>query len=149
MQLKRFLTEREDAVSPVIGIILMVAITVILAAVIASFVIGLGPGEAAPTVNFNSEYESSSNTLTVSVTGGDSVPHDQLSFSGSGISSIQGNPPESHWPVGHASGSVDGETAVQSGDDVELTTTLNSYSIDVVWISADESTTQTLTTFER
>jgi hypothetical protein len=117
--------------------------------VIASFVIGLGPGEAAPTVNFNSEYESSSNTLTVSVTGGDSVPHDQLSFSGSGISSIQGNPPESQWPVGHASGSVDGETAVQSGDDVELTTTVNSYSIDVVWISADESTTQTLTTFER
>jgi flagellin-like protein len=33
--------EREDAVSPVIGVILMVAITVILAAVIAAFVFGM------------------------------------------------------------------------------------------------------------
>jgi flagellin-like protein len=32
----------DDAVSPVIGVILMVAITVILAAVIATFVLGLG-----------------------------------------------------------------------------------------------------------
>jgi flagellin-like protein len=33
--------EREDAVSPVIGVILMVAVTVILAAVIAAFVFGM------------------------------------------------------------------------------------------------------------
>jgi len=36
--------ESEDAVSPVIGVILMVAITVILAAVIAAFVFGLVSG---------------------------------------------------------------------------------------------------------
>lgn len=35
---------REDAVSPVIGVILMVAITVILAAVIAAFVFGMASG---------------------------------------------------------------------------------------------------------
>ena len=40
--------EEEDAVSPVIGVILMVAITVILAAVIAAFVFGMGPPEQAP-----------------------------------------------------------------------------------------------------
>ncbi len=34
-------TEREEAVSPVIGVILMVAITVILAAVIGAFVFGM------------------------------------------------------------------------------------------------------------
>jgi flagellin-like protein len=34
-------TKNEDAVSPVIGVILMVAITVILAAVIAAFVFGM------------------------------------------------------------------------------------------------------------
>jgi flagellin-like protein len=34
--------ENEEAVSPVIGVILMVAITVILAAVIAAFVFGMG-----------------------------------------------------------------------------------------------------------
>jgi len=37
-------SEDERAVSPVIGVILMVAITVILAAVIAAFVLDIGPG---------------------------------------------------------------------------------------------------------
>ena len=41
MKLKKLFTE-ERAVSPVIGVILMVAITVILAAVIGAFVLGLG-----------------------------------------------------------------------------------------------------------
>jgi flagellin-like protein len=39
-----FIMTREDAVSPVIGVILMVAITVILAAVIAAFVFGMAGG---------------------------------------------------------------------------------------------------------
>ena len=38
--------EDERAVSPVIGVILMVAITVILAAVIAAFVLDIGPGDS-------------------------------------------------------------------------------------------------------
>jgi len=41
MQFKKLIDE-ERAVSPVIGVILMVAITVILAAVIGTFVLGLG-----------------------------------------------------------------------------------------------------------
>ena len=40
----------EEAVSPVIGVILMVAITVILAAVIAAFVFGMSPPAKAPSV---------------------------------------------------------------------------------------------------
>ncbi|SDQ44896.1 type IV pilin [Natronobacterium texcoconense] len=39
---QQFGSEDERAVSPVIGVILMVAITVILAAVIATFVLGIG-----------------------------------------------------------------------------------------------------------
>ena len=43
-------TQNENAVSPVIGVILMVAITVILSAVIAAFVLGMaGNIEKAPT----------------------------------------------------------------------------------------------------
>jgi len=42
------MNRNEDAVSPVIGVILMVAITVILAAVIAAFVFGMGAPETAP-----------------------------------------------------------------------------------------------------
>ncbi|QCS41686.1 type IV pilin [Natrinema versiforme] len=40
-------SEDERAVSPVIGVILMVAITVILAAVIAAFVLDMGTGQSA------------------------------------------------------------------------------------------------------
>lgn len=42
-------SDEERAVSPVIGVILMVAITVILAAVIAAFVLDIGPGETDPS----------------------------------------------------------------------------------------------------
>ena len=53
--------EDERAVSPVIGVILMVAITVILAAVIAAFVLDIGPGDstitAAADVSDNGEDE--------------------------------------------------------------------------------------------
>jgi flagellin-like protein len=55
------LFQDEDAVSPVIGVILMVAITVILAAVIGTFVLGLGDQvqSSAPNANFQIEYPSS------------------------------------------------------------------------------------------
>ena len=42
--MKKFITEKEEAVSPVIGVILMVAIVVILAAVIAAFIFGMTSG---------------------------------------------------------------------------------------------------------
>ncbi len=48
----RIFRQNEMAVSPVIGVILMVAITVILAAVIAAFVFGIGGQQAAaPTAS--------------------------------------------------------------------------------------------------
>ena len=48
---KMKLRQNEEAVSPVIGVILMVAITVILAAVIAAFVFGMGPPKQAPVAS--------------------------------------------------------------------------------------------------
>jgi len=61
MEIKTLLKD-EDAVSPVIGVILMVAITVILAAVIGTFVLGLGDQvqSSAPNSNFQFEYPNSS-----------------------------------------------------------------------------------------
>ena len=60
MNLKQLFND-DDAVSPVIGVILMVAITVILAAVIASFVLGLGDQaqQTTPQATFNFEYDAS------------------------------------------------------------------------------------------
>ncbi|WP_411964180.1 type IV pilin [Haloferax sp. YSMS24] len=65
MQLKNLFTE-DRAVSPVIGVILMVAITVILAAVIGTFVLGLGDqvSETAPQASFSFDYDGSELTIT-------------------------------------------------------------------------------------
>ena len=66
--------EGEDAVSPVIGVILMVAITVILAAVIAAFVFGMGPPEQAPqaSIRFTNVNNTASN-ITLQHQGGDAI----------------------------------------------------------------------------
>ena len=59
MQVKQLLTE-DRAVSPVIGVILMVAITVILAAVIGTFVLGLGQNvQSTPQASFNFDFGTS------------------------------------------------------------------------------------------
>ena len=65
MDLKKLFTE-ERAVSPVIGVILMVAITVILAAVIGAFVLGLGDSvsETAPSAQIDFDYNDDEVTLT-------------------------------------------------------------------------------------
>lgn len=63
--------EEERAVSPVIGVILMVAITVILAAVIAAFVLDIGPGEADPTGSVDISGDATTSvTVTLESTGG-------------------------------------------------------------------------------
>ncbi|WP_332898599.1 type IV pilin N-terminal domain-containing protein [Haladaptatus sp. CMSO5] len=76
MQLKQLFTE-EDAVSPVIGVILMVAITVILAAVIGTFVLNLGDqvGDSAPQAKFSFDYDDSGadNVLTITHETGDKI----------------------------------------------------------------------------
>lgn len=59
--------ENEDAVSPVIGVILMVAITVILAAVIAAFVFGMtGNVQGTKTVGMQAKLDGGNITITVS-----------------------------------------------------------------------------------
>ncbi|NEU57093.1 type IV pilin [Halorussus sp. MSC15.2] len=76
------LFEDDGAVSPVIGVILMVAITVILAAVIGTFVLGLGDrvSEAQPNAQFSFEYSQAEGHNWVNVThdGGEGVEGDQL-----------------------------------------------------------------------
>lgn len=91
MGLKGLLTD-DDAVSPVIGVILMVAITVILAAVVGGFVLGL-PSEAETTVpqaSFEFDYDpsvgSSGSDLWVGETDGG-----ELTITHSGGDTLQAN----------------------------------------------------------
>jgi len=66
----------DRGVSPVIGVILMVAITVILAAVIGTFVLGLGDSlEQAPQAQLDAELDTAgSDAVIISHNGGDSIP---------------------------------------------------------------------------
>jgi flagellin-like protein len=92
MEITRLLKD-DDAVSPVIGVILMVAITVILAAVIASFVLGLGNNatNTNPQASFSFEFEeteeeagTSYGITTISHDGGDTINNNEVYLRGSG-----------------------------------------------------------------
>ena len=84
MELKELFQADDDrAVSPVIGVILMVAITVILAAVIGTFVLGLGDQvqETAPNAQVSItdptiNTEDSESTVTFAHNGGDTFTQD-------------------------------------------------------------------------
>jgi flagellin-like protein len=64
MQVRQLFTD-DSAVSPVIGVILMVAITVILAAVIGSFVLNLGGSlqNTSPQATIDFNYNESANPV--------------------------------------------------------------------------------------
>ena len=121
MDIKALFTD-DDAVSPVIGVILMVAITVILAAVIASFVLGLG-NEATntnPQASFSFDYEqvveSSEDydwgVTTLSHDGGDSINDNELYLRGSGFNgtAIGNNVNDGAGGTEEVKSFVDGET---------------------------------------
>jgi archaeal type IV pilus assembly protein PilA len=70
VKIMAFTKKNEEAVSPVIGVILMVAITVILAAVIAAFVFGMaGNIQKTKVVSFTLSRVSASN-VSVTFQGG-------------------------------------------------------------------------------
>ena len=75
----------ESAVSPVIGVILMVAITVILAAVIGSFVLNLGGSlqQSAPQASFDFDYDTTDKgNVTITHQSGDTIEATQVNVTG-------------------------------------------------------------------
>jgi len=72
-------TDGDRGVSPVIGVILMVAITVILAAVIGTFVLDLGnnAGKSAPSASLAVTTNINANNVTISHKGGDGLDSSQ------------------------------------------------------------------------
>jgi flagellin-like protein len=116
------------AVSPVIGVILMVAITVILAAVIATFVLGIGDStEATPTAQFGFDYDGS--TVTVTHEGGDTIDSARLSITGPGTAT--------QFSGDVTAGSTGSMSGVSQGN-----------TIRVVWESEGGDSTQTLASYE-
>ena len=69
----RIIRGSEDAVSPVVGIMLMLVVTIIIAAIVSGFAGGLaGDAKKTPQVNIKAEY-SQSQGMTIHHLGGDTV----------------------------------------------------------------------------
>ena len=169
MQVRQLL-EEDNAVSPVIGVILMVAITVILAAVIASFVLGLGGSQQqTPQASFSWDYEKWDNTpnndtnvgvAEISHDGGDSIVASELNMRGTGFSNpsvinnsgsngfsgpipVAKNTSEKEWPDTQASGNQGDDSAVVGGDRLNIGVK-SSYDISLVWEPKEGDTSATL-----
>jgi len=149
----RELFDDDTAVSPVIGVILMVAITVILAAVIATFVLGLGDqvSDAAPQTSFSFDYNGGDDpgtndlasngnaadrgNLTVTHTGGASITQARLSATdreGDGPVELFGTSEDTKVTAGNS------DTIGVDDDDT----------VSVVWENAEGTTSATLEEFE-
>ncbi|MFC7077340.1 type IV pilin N-terminal domain-containing protein [Haloarcula halophila] len=163
MDLKQLFTD-DDAVSPVIGVILMVAITVILAAVTASFVLGLGDQtqRTTPQASFTFDFEESvsgsdadEGILTITHDGGDTIQGGSLYLRGSGwVDATSGS---TSWTT-PATGSVDiddtnedeswdtavgGKTEVAAGNSINVGVN-DAYNIRVVYEPPEGDTSATL-----
>ena len=173
MRVKQLFAD-DNAVSPVIGVILMVAITVILAAVIASFVLGLGnqASQGAPTATIGMQYEevddnNDEGALKLSHDGGDTLTASNLYVRGNGFADISANNNGNSgydldddgtkdvdtWQAGSWDERSDGSgvTAVNydSESDLQSGNRLvvavdSDYEISVVWQSAEGDTSSTL-----
>ena len=133
---------RDDgrAVSPVIGVILMVAITVILAAVIGTFVLGLGDeiqGSQTPQASFTFDYDAggtpNDGTLDITHDGGDKLQNSQVSVKFAGTDDGSG-----------ASVSSDFPTEIAAGDTATVSNVDSQQTVRVVWEASGGDETATL-----
>jgi flagellin-like protein len=112
------LRNKDRAVSPVIGVILMVDITVILAAVIGTFVLGLGDSiESTPQASW--DFESSEdgdgniNKIVITHNGGDTIDADRLNVTGA-VDDGDGN------AIQFTDGSFGSDDTVAAGDSLTI-----------------------------
>jgi flagellin-like protein len=138
MNLKQLVSD-DDAVSPVIGVILMVAITVILAAVIGTFVLGLGGSvqQNAPQASFTFDFSENplGNAYYLNAThdGGDVLNEDNT-----GDLSIVSDD-------GNISSSYASSLPISAGDSLEPTTQVApTTEVRVVWTSPNGDNSATL-----
>lgn len=110
-------SHRNRAVSPVIGVVLMVAITIVLAAAIGAFVFGLTPsGDTAPIASVTISGQVGSEEVRLSHHGGDPLDLDDYTLLING-SDADGNDsiPGRLYPGEHQ------DVAIERSGDVEAT----------------------------
>jgi len=131
-------------VSPVIGVILMVAITVILAAVIGTFVLGLGDQVQQTSPNAQWNWEGGDSGVTVTHEGGDGVAASQVEVASSGLTAetCTGTDTDgdttSAWPDDEISAGDSCETGNSVGADEE---------VRLIWTAEGGGQSSTLSTY--
>ncbi|WP_435144272.1 type IV pilin [Halobaculum sp. P14] len=140
MDFKQLFTD-DRAVSPVIGVILMVAITVILAAVIGTFVLGLGNNlqTSPPQASFGFDYTEVGGDYNVTAThqGGATLTTDNSK-------SVNLTAADTSY-VTVAPFSVSG-SGVSAGSTAEIGNVSGNTDVRVIWTSSDGQTSQSLAT---
>jgi flagellin-like protein len=142
MKLNELFTD-DDAVSPVIGVILMVAITVILAAVIGTFVLGLGHQvqSTTPQTQFTFDEPGTAGNVDITHDGGDPVTADNVEVVDSNDLGPFCNSGSTDW----------GSTEITAGNSCSITggaLNNNEGTLRVTWTSDDGSQSGTLATYD-
>ncbi|WP_410766794.1 type IV pilin [Haloferax sp. DFSO60] len=145
MKLKALLTD-DSAVSPVIGVILMVAITVILAAVIGTFVLGLGEQTAtAPQASFGFDYNGSNDNLTITHETGQTITATQLNVTAGTAFSGGSESPAAKTSLSWKALTNDDEVSAGSTVGIEADSgNLDAETVRLVWTDEAGSTSATL-----
>ena len=79
MKVTKLFTADERAVSPVVGVALLIAIAVILAAVIGAVVLGLGTtGAETPTAQLSADFDGDGDVMELNHEGGDSLVAEEI-----------------------------------------------------------------------
>ena len=140
----RGLLVEEDAVSPVIGVILMVAVTVVLSAAIGAFVLDIGNAVTEQQPNAVIEFElapdGSPDTVTLRHTGGDELETDTLRVTVDGTVAWDAGSPGSDF----TDGSGEWDDGVTSGDELVIQEDSNggivaSSSVELLWQDGQRS----------
>lgn len=134
----------EKAVSQVLSVVLMVTITVVLAAIAGSAVLGLEEeAEVAPTSDFSIDYNDTSDTVTIRHNGGQDILAEELYIRGESIdASDAGNWVDASG--GDATGDIDGQPAVVTGDSAVVSISDEEYTVRVIWESSSTDITTEL-----
>lgn len=157
MDVRAFCSD-DDAVSSVLGVILMVGITIILAAIVGTFVLGIGQGLTSATpqvaVEYSTDYNPSDNSsVTILHAGGDAMEQKNLEVTIAGQTAWKagsvknGYDETSPWPKQVTAGDRlgleeqlpggTGPDAIEEGDEVLL-----------IWTGEGKATILSKTTIE-
>jgi len=136
MDPKGFLLDEDRGVSPVIGVILMVAITVILAAVIATFVMNMGPTETTmPNAQWSFDEDSSGNVVIEHNGGGEVDPSNiQIDYDAGSI-------------AGTDSSAFDTTTDLTAGSETSALAH-GGNEVQIIWENPDSGETQIMAEWE-